>query len=102
MPYLLALKAESLHFAGHPSAALEAISEAETFVERYQQRWWSAELHRLAGVFLAAIDGDQGRIKATFSKAMSIAKDQGSISLRLRAEASDAEFRRQEASAWRE
>jgi serine/threonine protein kinase/predicted ATPase len=102
MPYLLALKAESLHFAGHPSAALEAISEAETFVERYQQRWWSAELHRLSGVFLAAIDGDQGRIKATFSKAMSIAKDQGSISLRLRAEASDAEFRRQEASAWRE
>ena len=43
MPYSLALKAESLHFAGHPSAALETISEAETFVERYQQRWWSAE-----------------------------------------------------------
>ncbi len=100
MPYLLALKAESLHFAGHPSAALEAICEAETFAERYQQRWWSAELHRLSGVFLAAMAADQARIQATFSKAISIAKDQGSISLGLRAEASDVEFRRQEASKW--
>jgi tetratricopeptide (TPR) repeat protein len=100
MPYLLALKAESLHFAGHPSAALETISEAEIFVERYQQRWWSAELHRLSGVFLEAINGDHAQIQATFSKSIRIAKDQGSISLRFRAEASDAEFRRQGASAW--
>jgi predicted ATPase len=100
MPYLLALKAESLQFAGHLSAALAAISEAETFVEKYQQRWWSAELHRLSGIFLTTIDGDQARIQAAFSKAINIAKNQGSISLRLRAEASAAEFRRHEANAW--
>jgi hypothetical protein len=74
-------------------------AEAKTFVERYQQHWWSAELHRLSGIFLAAIDGNQARIQATFFKAISIAKDQGSISLRVRAEASEVAFRRQEANA---
>jgi hypothetical protein len=46
-------------------------------------------------------DGDQGQIEATFSKAISIAKDQGSISLRLRAETSKSEFRRYGASCGR-
>jgi adenylate cyclase len=54
MPYFLALKAEALFFAGRFSEALEAITEAEGAVERSEERWWSAELHRLRGVFLAA------------------------------------------------
>jgi hypothetical protein len=37
------------------SEALEAIMEAEALVERFEERWWSAELHRLRGVFLAAM-----------------------------------------------
>ena len=55
MPYFLALKAEALYFADRISEALEAITEAEAVVERSEERWWCAELHRLRGVFLAAI-----------------------------------------------
>ena len=38
VPYLLALKAEALHLADRTSEALEAISEAEALVERFEER----------------------------------------------------------------
>jgi len=47
VPYWLALKAEALHLADRTSEALEAIKEAEAFVERFEERWWSAELSGL-------------------------------------------------------
>ena len=39
MPYFLALKAEALHLADRTSEALEAIAEAEAWVERSEERW---------------------------------------------------------------
>ena len=62
MQYFLALKAEALHFADRTSEALEAIREAEALVERFEERWSSAELHRLRAVFLAAIGADEPQI----------------------------------------
>jgi len=59
MPLLLALKAEALHLAGRTSEALEAIKGAEALAERFEGRWWCAELHRLHGVFLTAIGADE-------------------------------------------
>jgi len=102
VPYLLALKAEALYLADRTSEALEAISEAEALVERYEQRWWSAELQRLRGVFLAAIGIDETQIEASFCAAISTAKAQKSTSLARRAEATYAEYRRQKTSACRE
>jgi predicted ATPase len=99
MPYFLALKAESLHFAGRVSEALEAITEAEGFVEKFEVRWWSAELHRLKGVFLTAMGAEETQIEASFCAAISTARKQKSVSLQKRAEASYAEYRRQKASA---
>jgi predicted ATPase len=99
MPYLLALKAEALHLANRTSEALEAISEAEALAERFEQRWWSAELHRLRGVFLAALGADETQIEASFCKAIRTAKQQKSVSLQTRAEASYAEYRSQKGSA---
>ena len=55
VPYFLALKAEALHLADRTSEALETIREAEGQVEKSEERWWCAELHRLRGVFLAAL-----------------------------------------------
>ena len=55
----LALKAEALHLADRTSEALEAIREAEALVERSEERSWSAELHRLRGVFLTTIGADE-------------------------------------------
>jgi len=93
MPYLLALKAEALHLAGRTPEALEAIAEAEAVAERSEERWWCAELHRLRGVFLVAMGADETQIEASFCEAIRTAKQQKSVSLAKRAEASHAEYR---------
>ena len=98
-PYFLALKAEALHLADRTSEALEAIKEGEAHAERFQERWWCAELHRLKGVFLTALGADEAQIEALFCEAIRIAKEQKSISLERRAEATYAEYCRQKASA---
>jgi predicted ATPase len=92
MPYFLALKAESLHFADRVSEALEAITEAEAWVERSEERWWCAELQRLRGVFLTALGAEETQMEASFSEAIRTAKNQKSISLTRRAEATYAEY----------
>jgi hypothetical protein len=78
--------------------ALEAINEAEAIAERFEQRYFRAELHRLHGVFLAALGADETQIEASFCEAIRIAKEQKSVSLEKRAEATYAEYRRQKAS----
>jgi hypothetical protein len=97
--YFLALKAEALYLTDRTSEALEAINEAEAVAERSAERFWCAELHRLRGVFLTAMGADGTQIEASFCAAMKTAKEQKSVSLGKRAEASYAEYRRQKASA---
>jgi predicted ATPase len=99
IPYFLALKAEALYLADRTSEALETINEANAMAERRKERWWSAELHRLRAVFLAALGADEAQIEASFQEAIRIAKEQKSISLKKRAEATYAEYRRQKTSA---
>ena len=67
-------------------------------VERSEQREWCAELHRLRGLFLAALGADETQIEASFYTAIRIAQQQKSVSLAKRAEASYAEYRHQKAS----
>ena len=95
---MLALKAEALYLADRTSEALKAIREAEALAEEREERWWSAELHRLRGVFLTALGAHETQIEASFQEAISTAKDQKSVSLEKRAEATYAEYRRQKAS----
>jgi hypothetical protein len=99
MPFCLALKAEALHLAGRTPDALEALGEAEVLVERVEGCWLSAELRWLRGVFLAAIAGDEAQIEASFCAAINTAKEQKSVSLAKRAEATYVEYRKQKASA---
>ena len=101
VPLFLALKAEALHLADRTSEALEAIREAEALAERFEGRWWSAELHRLRGVFLTATGADNAQIETSFCKAIRMAKQQKSISLAKRAEGTYAEYQRQKVSALR-
>jgi predicted ATPase len=101
IPFLQAMKSEALYLAGRTPEALEAIKEAEKLAERSEERWWCAELHRLRGVFLAAISADETEIEASFCTAMNTARRQKSVSLEKRAEASYAEYRRQKASGSR-
>jgi predicted ATPase len=99
LPYALSVKAEALHLADRSSEALETLREAEALAETRSERWWCAELHRLRGVFLTAIRGDETQIEASFCAAMRIAKEQKSVSLEKRAEGTYAEYRRQRAGA---
>jgi hypothetical protein len=75
------------------SEALEAIQEAEAVVDRFEERGSCAELHRLRGVFLAAVGADEAQIEVSFGAAITIAKAQKSSSLAKRAEATYAEYR---------
>src|SRR5271170_7668749 len=63
-----------------------------------EETLWCAELHRLRGVFLTVIGADEMQIEASFCEAIRIAKEQKSVSLAKRAEATYAEYRRQKAS----
>jgi hypothetical protein len=94
LPFWLALKAEALHLADRTPEALEAITKAQTLVERFENRyWWCAELHRLRGVFLAALGREEAQIEAAFRDAVLTAQHQKSISLLKRAEAGLAAYR---------
>ena len=98
MPGYLAGKAEALHLADRTSEAVEALNEAEALAEEFGQGNFCAELQRLRGVFLIAMGADEAQIDASFCEAIRIAKEQKSVSLTKRAEATYAEYRRQKAS----
>jgi len=99
MPFYLALNAEALYLADRTHVGLEAIKEAEALAKIFEVRWWCAELRRLRGVFLTAIGADETQIEAAFCEAIRIAKQQKSISLAKRSEATYAEYRSQKARA---
>jgi predicted ATPase len=91
----LPLKADALHLANRTSEALEAINEAVGIAEKFEHGYCSAELHRMRGVFFAALGAEELRVEASFREAITIAKEQKSVSLEKRAEATYAEYRRQ-------
>jgi serine/threonine protein kinase len=99
LPYYLSLQAEALHLAGRAPEALEAINEGESLAERFEQRNSLSRLHRLRGVFLAAIGAEEAQIEASFCQAIRIAREQKSVSLEKRAEGTFAEYRRQKPNA---
>ena len=99
LPFWLAVKAEALYLADRTSEALAVVNEAEALAERFEQRVYCAELHRLRGVFLATLGAEEIQIEASFCAAINIAKEQKSVSLGRRADASYSEYRRQKASA---
>jgi hypothetical protein len=89
---------QALHLAERAAEALQAISESKSLAERYEHRTIFSGLHRLRGVFLAALGAEETQIESSFCEAIRIAKEQKSASLEKRAEATYAEYRRQKAS----
>lgn len=92
LPSWLVVKAEALHLVDRTAEALEALREAEAVIERSEERSWCAELFRFRGVCLAATGADELEIRAAFSQAIRVAKEQGSISLLKRAQTSYAAY----------
>jgi hypothetical protein len=73
LPFWLVVKAEALHLANRTSEAIEAINEAEALAVRFEQRWYCAERHRLRGVFLAGMRGEDTQSEASLCEAIRIA-----------------------------
>ena len=82
-----------MHLADRTSEALEQSRRRKHWPKDLKQRYRCAELHRLRGVFLATLGADETKIEASFCEAIRIAKEQKSISLAKRAEATYAEYR---------
>jgi hypothetical protein len=97
VPFYLGLKAEALHLADRTSEALEVLNEAEALAERFENRLWCAEQHRLRGICLTAVGADETQIEASFCAAIRTATEQKSVSLQKRAETTYAEYRRRKA-----
>jgi hypothetical protein len=93
VPFFLALKAEALFFAHRMPEALDAIMEAQKLVERFDEHWWSADLERFRAACLATMGASENDVEASFREAIRIAREQKSVSLEKRAEASYAEYR---------
>jgi hypothetical protein len=98
LPHFLALKSEALYLAERTSEALQAINEAKALAERFEQRVFLPQLHRLRSMFLATMGADETQVEASFCEAIRITREQKSISLEQRAEGTYAEYSRQKAS----
>ena len=60
-----------------------------------QQSWFAAGAAWMRGASLTALGADETQIEASFCAAISTAKEEKSVSLEKRAEATYAEYRRQ-------
>ena len=79
LPYYLALLAESQLLAGQEEAARAALDGAQAVAHQNSDLWYLPELYRLRGLV------DPLHAEAHFRRALTIAQEQGALSLELRA-----------------
>jgi predicted ATPase/class 3 adenylate cyclase len=89
-PYWLSLMAEACHRTGAARAGLALLDEAEAAVERTNERYWEAEIHRLRGQLLLATSEPAApevnrSAEEAYRRALDVARRQGARSLELRA-----------------
>src|SRR5262249_8720996 len=85
IPYYLSILAEGCTRTSRFVEAHAALREALTFVEKNDERFQEAELHRLEGELLLAEADDRTAAEACFVRAIGIAQRQESKAWRLRA-----------------
>jgi adenylate cyclase len=71
--------------AGRPSDALAALEAAVQVAEQSNERFIEAELHRVTGELMTEVEPENPAGPASLERALSIAQEQGSRSLQLRA-----------------
>jgi len=94
-PYHLCLLAELYGKAGQVNAGLAELAEAHSLIEKSEERYWLAELHRVQGELLLKQDTTVIEVETCFRQAIEIAQQQQSKSLELRATISLARLWRQ-------
>jgi predicted ATPase len=71
------------------------IEEAITHIEKTKERWWEAEVNRIAGeIALLSPDPDAAKAETYFERALDVARQQRAKSWELRAAMSLARLRR--------
>jgi predicted ATPase len=85
LPYYLSMLADGCTQTGRFAEAHVALNEALTLVEKNDERFQEAELHRLKGELLLAESGDQTAAEECFLQAIEIARGQQSKAWELRA-----------------
>lgn len=85
-PELHGLLSVALAKTGRVEEALTTLAVALRLVEKSQDRWWHAELHRLHGELILRAPGDRAAAaEAAFEEALAIARAQQAKSWELRA-----------------
>ena len=85
-PYNLALLAEAYLHDTQPQQALSALDEALGMIGHTRTFFYEAELHRLRGHVLMAVDGKRlDDVESSFQQALEVARAQKAQSLELRA-----------------
>jgi predicted ATPase len=86
VPYLYIVLAEVCDHLGHTADGLQALAEAQTLLEQYEERCWEAEVCRLRGVLLLRQpETPQAEAEAWLQRALDVARRQEAKSLELRA-----------------
>jgi predicted ATPase len=83
-PYGLAFLAEVLARRGEYTPALVALNDGFNSMKATGERWWEAELHRVNGIVLVALNKLE-ESQAAFEEALRVARHQKAKSLELRA-----------------
>jgi predicted ATPase len=85
-PYFCTLLADVSDHLGHTADGLQALAKAQTLMEHYEVRFWTAEIYRLRGVLLLRQPGtQQAEAEAWLQRALDVAHRQEAKSLELRA-----------------
>jgi predicted ATPase len=85
LPHRLGLMAELYTHSGSPTEALAVLTQAFAIVDRTQERWFEAELHRLRAEALLAASINAAEAEASLHRAVAIAQEQGARFWELRA-----------------
>jgi class 3 adenylate cyclase/predicted ATPase len=84
-PWYLAQLSEACGQEGKVAEGLEAVAEALVLVNKTEERWWEAELHRLKGeLLLRQVVPDEPQAEFAFRKALDASHRQQAKSLELR------------------
>jgi predicted ATPase len=86
MPLYLSYLTRAYADLGRFDDAWRCIDEAITAVETTQERWWEADVHRIAGeIALLSPKPDVAKAEAYFERALAVARQQQAKSWELRA-----------------
>lgn len=95
LPYYLSIFADGLAMSNQTERAIDTAQDALTISARTGDRVWDAELHRQIGMCRKELGNAEEQIEEPLTKAVTMAQQQGSRFLELRAAMSLAKFQQE-------